>query len=117
MPRKRRAPKLRREPAGLADVSACERTLWATFGPRVGEGRDVYDDTGKVLYRDWSTWDAWAEFYASVRAELSPDRPWLRETSVAERLFDGWLRGADLDALRDRLVAAHHAADPRAVLR
>ena len=122
MPRKRRRhPKRRAVPVGLAEISGAERALWSVSGPLIDPVGDGVQElcvhgTSRPLYHVWPNWPAWAEFYASVRDELyPPDRPWLRERSAAERLYQGWVAGADL-ALRHDLIVECAADDPRRLL-
>ena len=115
MPRKRRAPKVRLEhPTGLAQISKCERTWWQSQGPLLEA--DVDERPPCDLYHVWESWDAWATFYGEVRDEIHGDRPWLRETSVAEQLYQAWLRGEDLDRLRAEITNERAAEDPRQFL-
>jgi hypothetical protein len=113
MPRKRRQPKAR-IPAGLVEISGCERSLWQTSGPILASDGAVLRD--QSLYNLWPSWEAWAVFYGSVRDELFRDRPWRREASAAERLYDTYLRGDDAEAAREQIGAAARATDPRHLL-
>ena len=114
MPRKRRRAKGRPLPKGLAEVSLCERSLWAVSGPLLEtDGVTLLDGTH---YRLWPDWRTWAEFYGSVREELYAARPWRRKGSAAERLYDAYLRGEDLDAVRINVDLDRRATDPRPLL-
>ena len=106
MPRKRRVPKRRLSlPQGLAEISLTERAHWSAIGPFVGP-----DD-------DWSDWATWGTFYGQVRDELFAARPWLRDTSIADRLFVAWQGGqtpAQLEQLHRDLLDAR--PDPRLIV-
>jgi hypothetical protein len=104
LPRKRRHVKHRRTPReALRQITSGERAYWRTYGPSI-------DPDG-----DWPDWASWLAFYAAVRDEgfYPIDRPWLRERSAAERIYLASLVGADLDAVRVRIIADLEANDPR----
>jgi hypothetical protein len=107
LPRKRRQPKRRALPESLAQISLCERAYWSCRGP-LWDG-DL--EGGDGLTRTWPDVDVWARFYGSVREELYGDRPWLRERSVAEAMYQAWLRGEDAEDARQVAIAAR--PDPR----
>ena len=113
MPRKRRQPK-RRLPAGLAEISLCERTLWHCAGPLLEADRVALRDHS--MYHVWQDWPTWATFYGEVRLELYANRPWRRETSCAERLYEAFVAGEDPEAVRVAMRAEAAMRDPRRAL-
>jgi hypothetical protein len=97
-----------RTPQKLAEISGTERARWQGAGPILAaDGVTLQDGAPYVIWPDWTTW---AEFYGAVRDELYGDRPWRRDTSVAERLWIAYLAGEDLDVVRERCPRAD---DPR----
>ena len=114
MPRKRRRPKkLPPLPQGLAQISLCERSYWAVYGPTIGHEQIEGNDPDGPQSHVWPDWKSWTTFYASVRDEFHGDRPWLCERSAAERLYRAWLRGEDCDSVQSAILAELHDNDPR----
>jgi hypothetical protein len=51
-------------------------------------------------------------FYETARDELYAFRPWRREASATERLYQAWLDGRDLDRIYD----GAEEVDPRLLI-
>jgi hypothetical protein len=112
--RSRRRP----TPRGLDEISLSERAAWGTTGPII-EGDAVVlsvntlPGSDRPIYHIWPDWDTFMRFYAEVRDAWSPDRPWVREESAVERLYQAWMRGEDLAAVRRAINAEERLNDPR----
>jgi hypothetical protein len=89
--------------------------LWAASGPIIGAEIEWCGEplvaSARPLYHVWPSWDGFMAFYAQVREDWLADRPWTG--GAVERLYDAWLGGADVDALRDAIAAYGAASDPR----
>jgi hypothetical protein len=89
MPRKRRVAKRRPAlPAGLSQITLCERSWWSSSGPLIGDDEPILSG-----YHVWPDWRSFMAFYSAVRDEWCADRPWLR--GMVERQNDAWLAGED----------------------
>jgi hypothetical protein len=116
MPRKKRHAKRRSAlPTNLAAISLCERARWRSSGPILESDQiEVTSADFDRVYHVWPSWSTWFAFYQSVRDELFAARPHLRDTSIAEGIYEAIVEGADPDETRARLLAARE--DPRRLL-